>query len=188
MNSLRYIGGLTMVNLFTEDHMRNLPTIRLAEIVLENFKSVKYGKIVLNCGKKHIPYGTKADILGVYGQNGSGKTALIEAISILKSIDGCVIFMSDDETHRYPGELFFNNQKIKNFVARADAKELAELIEKEWFSSYELAEEGLYNPPPILPQDLYVFNKSMNWFILFTHEAETVDPTSRFCILHNISK
>lgn len=86
MNSLRYIGGLTMVNLFTEDHMRNLPTIRLAEIVLENFKSVKYGKIVLNCGKKHIPYGTKADILGVYGQNGSGKTALIEAISILKHL------------------------------------------------------------------------------------------------------
>ena len=111
-----------------------------------------------------------------------------EAISTLKSIDGCVIFMSDDETHCYPGELNFNNQKTKNFVANADAKELAELIEKEWFGSYELAEEVLYNPPPILPQDLYVFDKSMNWFILFTHEAETVDPTSRYCILHNISK
>ena len=75
-----------MHKLFTEDHLSNLPTIRLAEISLENFKSVKKGEIVLNCGKKHIPYRTQADILGVYGQNGSGKTALIEAISILKHL------------------------------------------------------------------------------------------------------
>ena len=111
-----------------------------------------------------------------------------EAIATLKSIDGCVIFMSDDETHSYPGELFINNQKIKNFVARADAKELAELIEKEWFHPYELAEEDMCNPPPILPQDLYVFDKSMNWFIIFTHEAENEDLKSRYCILHNISR
>ena len=60
MNPSRYIGGLAMHKLFTEDHLRNLPTIRLAEISLENFKSVKRGEIVLNCGKKHIPYGTQA--------------------------------------------------------------------------------------------------------------------------------
>ena len=86
MNTLRYIGGLAMNKLFTDDHLGNLPTIRLAKVALKNFKSVKNGEIVLNCGKKHIPYGTKADILGVYGQNGSGKTALIEAISILKHL------------------------------------------------------------------------------------------------------
>lgn len=75
-----------MFKLFTEDHLDNLPTIRLAGITLQNFKSVKYGEIVFNCGKKHIPYGTQSDILGVYGQNGSGKTALIEAISVLKHL------------------------------------------------------------------------------------------------------
>lgn len=67
-----------------EDHGSNLPTIRIAKIVLNHFKSVKHGEIVMNCGRKHIPYGTKADILGIYGQNGSGKTSVIEAISILK--------------------------------------------------------------------------------------------------------
>lgn len=74
-----------------EDHGKNLPTIRIAKIVLNHFKSVRHGKIIMNCGKKHIPYGTKADILGIYGQNGSGKTSIIEAISILKCL------MSGDE-------------------------------------------------------------------------------------------
>ena len=66
--------------------MEELPTIRLAAIRLENFKSVKNGEIVFNCGKKHIPYGTQADILGLYGQNGSGKTSLVEALAILKNL------------------------------------------------------------------------------------------------------
>ena len=73
-----------MNELFNDDHLANLPTIRITEITLENFKSVKYGKIVFNCGKKFIPYGTQSDILGLYGQNGSGKTSLIEALSILR--------------------------------------------------------------------------------------------------------
>ncbi len=71
---------------YREDHMSNLPTIRIAEIEMKHFKSVRYGHVVLNCGKKFVPYGTQADILGVYGQNGSGKTSLIEAISILKHL------------------------------------------------------------------------------------------------------
>lgn len=86
MNLSKLLGGLKMMELFNEDHLKNLPTIRLTGITLDNFKNVKHGEILLNCGKKHIPYGTKADILGLYGQNGSGKTSLIEAISILKSV------------------------------------------------------------------------------------------------------
>lgn len=75
-----------MNQLFTRDHLKNLPTIRISAITLNGFKSVKHGTIVFNCGKKFIPYGTQSDILGVYGQNGSGKTSLIEAISILKHL------------------------------------------------------------------------------------------------------
>lgn len=75
-----------MSKLLNDDHAANLPTIRITEITLENFKSVKYGNIIFNCGKKFIPYGTQADILGLYGQNGSGKTSLIEALSILKHL------------------------------------------------------------------------------------------------------
>lgn len=62
----------------------DLPTVRITGITIDNFKSVHHGTIEFNCGKQFIPYGTKSDILGIYGQNGSGKTAVIEALSILK--------------------------------------------------------------------------------------------------------
>lgn len=64
----------------------NLPTVRIQKVVLDNFKSVKHGEITLNCGREFVPYGTRSDILGLYGQNGSGKTTLIEALYILKGI------------------------------------------------------------------------------------------------------
>ncbi|MCR4607819.1 MAG: ATP-binding protein [Oscillospiraceae bacterium] len=52
---------------------------------MKNFKSVDCGEVTFACSKKYIPEGTKSDILGIYGQNGSGKTAVIEALSILRS-------------------------------------------------------------------------------------------------------
>lgn len=70
--------------LYRDDHSDNLPTIRIAKIELKNFKSVEHGEIVFNCGKKHVPYGTEPDIMGIYGQNGSGKTAMVYAIGLLK--------------------------------------------------------------------------------------------------------
>lgn len=63
-----------------------LPTVRIQKIELDNFKSVSHGEILFNCGRKVIPQDTEADILGIYGQNGSGKTSVIEAIAILKKV------------------------------------------------------------------------------------------------------
>ncbi len=68
----------------TKDHADNLPTVRIQKMILENFKSVRHGELVFNCGKEFVPYGTKSDIMGIYGQNGSGKTAIIEALAILR--------------------------------------------------------------------------------------------------------
>ena len=64
----------------------NLPYVRIKQIVLDNFKGTEHGEITLNCGKSYVPYGTESDILGVYGQNGSGKTSLISALDILKGL------------------------------------------------------------------------------------------------------
>ena len=61
-----------------------LPTVRIQKIEIENFKSVHYGEILFNCGRKEIPQDTESDILGIYGQNGSGKTSVIQAIAILR--------------------------------------------------------------------------------------------------------
>ncbi len=71
-------------DLLTEEHSNNLPFVRITEAELENFKSVEHGNIVFNCGKEKISYNTKSDILGIYGQNGSGKTSFIEALDILR--------------------------------------------------------------------------------------------------------
>lgn len=65
-----------------------LPIVRIQKIELNNFKSIKHGEVLFKCGKKDIPFDTEADILGIYGQNGSGKTSVIEAISILKKAMG----------------------------------------------------------------------------------------------------
>lgn len=74
------------MSLFTPEHGTRLPTVRLHKAVLQNFKSVGYGEVVFDCSKQFVPFDTTADVLGIYGQNGSGKTAFIEALSILKSL------------------------------------------------------------------------------------------------------
>ena len=66
--------------------MENI-VIRLLEIGIVNLKNVKNGKIsFLNSNIKENLKLQLGDILGIYGQNGSGKTTVIEALSILKSI------------------------------------------------------------------------------------------------------
>lgn len=54
--------------------------VRLEKIIIENFKNVKKGQITLKNNRKDY----KSSILGLYGQNGSGKTALIDAIMLFK--------------------------------------------------------------------------------------------------------
>ena len=56
-----------------------MPNIRIDNIEINNFKNVKHGVIDLTSKKQ------TASVLALYGQNGSGKTALIEAIEILKN-------------------------------------------------------------------------------------------------------
>lgn len=59
---------------------------RIIKTELFNFKNVNYGQI------KYLNYSSvnsrakieNNDVLGIYGQNGSGKTAIIEAMDILK--------------------------------------------------------------------------------------------------------
>ena len=54
--------------------------VRIESITIENFKNVTQGTLHLENKRKDY----KASVLGIYGQNGSGKTALIDAILLLK--------------------------------------------------------------------------------------------------------
>lgn len=55
-------------------------SVRITNITIQNFKNIKNGTIDFANKRKNY----KASILGLYGQNGSGKTALIDAIQLLK--------------------------------------------------------------------------------------------------------
>lgn len=54
--------------------------VRLSDISIRNLKNVEEGRLNFNNRRKNY----KASILGLYGQNGSGKTALIDAMELLK--------------------------------------------------------------------------------------------------------
>ena len=57
--------------------------IKLKSVELKNFKNVKYGKIEFKEEKHSRSSGNMfkiANILGIYGQNGSGKTSVINGL------------------------------------------------------------------------------------------------------------
>ena len=53
--------------------------IRLAAMEIENIKNVGYGRLEFSQGKS-------GSILGIYGQNGSGKTVVVDCMVLLKCL------------------------------------------------------------------------------------------------------
>jgi AAA15 family ATPase/GTPase len=60
--------------------------IRVERIRIENFKNVEFGEVDFPAFSKGYFFDNKSDILGFYGQNGSGKTAFIEILELFKLI------------------------------------------------------------------------------------------------------
>ena len=115
-----------------------------------------------------------------------------EALLSLSEHDGNVYFMSEGARHHCPGQLLYHNTRITNFVAQVDGSKLTKLIEKEWYASFRLGKQAAINYSPVLPEDLYVFDESMAWFVAFTHEASDLNAQffdkmkaadSRICII-----
>ena len=61
--------------------------VRILNMEIQNLKNVQNGRIsFLNSDVKKTLKLELGDVLGIYGQNGSGKTTVIDALSILKLI------------------------------------------------------------------------------------------------------
>lgn len=56
--------------------------VRISNISIKNFKNVINGELSFTNSRKNY----KASVLGLYGQNGSGKTALIDVLELLKFV------------------------------------------------------------------------------------------------------
>lgn len=60
--------------------------VRLCEIKIEGFKNTQYGLVQMPSAFAGSFFSQKSDILGIYGQNGSGKTAVIEAMDFIQRL------------------------------------------------------------------------------------------------------
>ena len=65
--------------------------VRLSSLTLENIKNVKNGTIYMPLADNRSMTLGGAEILGIYGQNGSGKTAVVDALFFLQ----CIMIGSD---------------------------------------------------------------------------------------------
>ena len=72
----------------------------------------------------------------------------------------------------------------------ADSAELAEDISFEWYTSYELYEQNCYMENAVLPEDIYVFDETYSWYIIFTHEYPWDEDNEyyekRLCITYGL--
>ena len=66
--------------------MNEAPVVRIQRASIKNFRNVEFGEIRFPCNYGEDPLAPKADVLGIYGQNGSGKTTFIDALEILKAL------------------------------------------------------------------------------------------------------
>ena len=62
------------------------PIVRLSSLQLINIKNVKKGTIYMPNTVNKVLSADKAEILGIYGQNGSGKTAIVDALYFLQKV------------------------------------------------------------------------------------------------------
>ena len=62
------------------------PIVRLSSLQLTSIKNVKKGTIYMPNTVNKILSADKAEILGIYGQNGSGKTAIVDALYFLQKV------------------------------------------------------------------------------------------------------
>lgn len=60
--------------------------VRMSSLTMKNIKNVKNGTIIMQMPNDKSQTLSKAAILGIYGQNGSGKTAVVDALYFLQQI------------------------------------------------------------------------------------------------------
>lgn len=114
------------------------------------------------------------------------RVPMAEALAFLREHSGPVLFMGEKGEDGY-----HRGRRVVDFIAEADVHVLAKKIEQEWYDSYRLAEQNTYDANAILPSDLYVFDSSIKWCVVFTHEtyweSELNNPIkatrNRYCIV-----
>ncbi len=77
----------------------NIKNIRLLEIHLEGFKNTEYGSITMPSAHCKDFFSKKFDLVGIYGQNGTGKTAIVDALYFIQMLLSGESLPSDAENY-----------------------------------------------------------------------------------------
>lgn len=179
------------ISLLEDTHALREAFVRRHLLSWEEFQRVHKDFIAEYAERNHRAYDEKTyerSVLWDRLSEAHRRVSFAEALQYLGKKGGEVFFLSEGDSYPYSCELLYEGKKIKNFIARADAAELASLAEKEWYDTYHLFAQGRYDPCSILPEDLYVFDVDLKDLIVFTHEAEDLDDTmqaanSRWCFI-----
>ena len=108
-------------------------------------------------------------------KTGIREVPFAKALELLKTLSGDVLLMPEHSP--CCGVFCQMAQGIdrEDCVKKANAKGLAELIEYEWYETWRLSRQDEYLENVMLPDDLYVFDVSMDHALIFTHEFDEWD-------------
>lgn len=75
--------------------------------------------------------------------------------------------------------------EYRGAVIKTSGGELGQLSVDEWNAEIEAEKHDCYIEHPQLPSDIYIFDDSFSWYVIFTHEfddCDSLDDIVRFCI------
>lgn len=119
--------------------------VRLSSLTLQNIKNVKKGTIFMPMANEKSLNVGGAEILGIYGQNGSGKTAVVDGLYFLQqimigeTIDQSIsdyIGVDDDAAHMNAEFKIFGKEKIYEVGYNIELKKIDGdvVIEREFLN------------------------------------------------------
>lgn len=138
--------------------------VRIKKIELINFKNVENGIIEFkNDIEKSDEYIPSSEILGIYGQNGSGKTALVNACNFLKCLLGGLPFPDDA----------FNYINIYSEEATVKSELYINTKKEEYIVNYEFTFKKIDNKKVVISKEKIGYSKKDN--NLWTSKITLVD-------------
>lgn len=81
---MRQEGGI--IELLVKWKEESAVRVRIQSAAIKHFRNVGIGEIRFPCNLASDTFSMKSDVLGIYGQNGSGKTTFIDALEVLKCL------------------------------------------------------------------------------------------------------